>query len=77
MWSCLPRSRSLPRLPSSLDRAQGDAYVNLLQPDGTLLEIPVTLGLQGQDVSQVSAGLTEGDVIAVDLAGDSLSIFGG
>ncbi|MBK8032565.1 MAG: efflux RND transporter periplasmic adaptor subunit [Chloroflexi bacterium] len=60
-----------------LDRAQGDAYVNLLQPDGTLLEIPVTLGLQGQDVSQVIAGLTEGAVIGVDLAGDSLSIFGG
>lgn len=60
-----------------LDRTRGGAYVNRLQPDGTLREIPVTLGLQGQDDSQVIAGLREGDVIAIDLAGDDISIFGG
>ena len=60
-----------------LDRAAGAAYVNVLQTDGTLLEVPVTLGLQGREVSEVSAGLEEGAVIAVDLAGDNLSIFGG
>jgi len=60
-----------------LDRTRTSAFVNLLEADGTLREIPVTLGLQGQDVSQVIDGLREGDVIAIDLSGDELSIFGG
>jgi hypothetical protein len=46
-------------------------------PDGTLEEVEVELGLQGRDDSQVLRGLAEDDLIAVDLAGDSLSLFGG
>jgi HlyD family secretion protein len=60
-----------------LVRNNDSAYVNLLQPDGSLLEVEVTLGFQGRDTSQILSGVSEGDVIAVDLAGDSLSLFGG
>ena len=40
-----------------LDRQRNQAFVNLVQPDGKLREIPVTLGLQGQDRSEVTTGL--------------------
>lgn len=60
-----------------LDRLRRDAFVNLLEPDGTLREVSVTLGLQGQDSSEVIAGLREGDVIAVDLSGDAIPFLGG
>lgn len=60
-----------------IDRVRNQAYVNLLQPDGTLREVEVTLGLQGQDNSEILAGLSEGDVVAVSLAGDAIPGFGG
>ena len=60
-----------------LDRQRGGAYVNLVEANGTLREVQVTLGLQGQDRSEVTAGLSEGDVIGVDLSADSIGIFGG
>jgi multidrug efflux pump subunit AcrA (membrane-fusion protein) len=60
-----------------LDRQRGGAFVNLVQTDGTLAEIPVTLGLQGQDRSEVTDGLKPGDVIAVDLSADRINLFGG
>ncbi len=59
-----------------LDRAGQRAFVNLLLPDNTLQETEVQLGMQGRDVSEITAGLREGDVIAVDLSGDSFSMFG-
>ncbi|NDJ62545.1 MAG: efflux RND transporter periplasmic adaptor subunit [Chloroflexi bacterium] len=60
-----------------LDRGQDRAFVNLLRADGTLEEVEVTLGLQGQDSSEILAGVSEGDVVAVDLSGDALFGFGG
>lgn len=60
-----------------LDRRRDQAFVNVVQPDGTLREIEVTLGLRGQETSEIVGGLQEGDVIAVDLAGDTLLEFGG
>jgi len=68
---------SVPNQYIRLDRARGQAFVNVLTADGTLQEIPVTLGLQGQDASEVIAGLRAGDVVAIDLAGDDIGIFGG
>lgn len=59
-----------------IDRRAGTAFVNRIDRSGQLVEIPVTLGLQGRDVSEVVAGLAEGDVIAVDLTADQLGIFG-
>jgi HlyD family secretion protein len=58
------------------DRQLNRAYVNIIGADGKLQEIEVALGLQGQDRSEITSGLKEGDVIAVDLSSDQLSIFG-
>jgi HlyD family secretion protein len=60
-----------------LDRGRNRAFVNLLKADGTLEEVEITLGLQGQDSSEVVSGLSEGDIVAVDLGGDALGLFGG
>jgi multidrug efflux pump subunit AcrA (membrane-fusion protein) len=60
-----------------LDRTRNQAFVNLLDADGTLREVEVTLGLQGEDNSEIVAGLNEGDVIAVNLAGDAIPGLGG
>ncbi len=60
-----------------LDRQRNQAFVNLVLADGKLQEIPVMLGLQGQDRSEIIDGLKLGDVIGVDLAADRLSLFGG
>lgn len=60
-----------------LDRRTGAAYVNLLQPDGALVETPVTLGLQGADSSEITAGLRAGDIVAVNLGGDTIPGLGG
>lgn len=65
----------VPNLYIRLDRTTNRAYVNVLRGD-VLEEIEVTLGLQGADSSEVTAGVREGDVVAVDLAGDAFD-FGG
>lgn len=59
-----------------IDRRAGAAFVNRIDAGGQLVESPITLGLQGRDVSEVISGLAEGDVIAVDLTADQLGIFG-
>ncbi|HVU10512.1 MAG TPA: efflux RND transporter periplasmic adaptor subunit [Phototrophicaceae bacterium] len=60
-----------------LDRQHNQAFVDLAQTDGTLKEIPVTLGLAGQDRSEVTSGLQVGNVIGVDLSADKIALFGG
>lgn len=60
-----------------LDRQRGTAFVNLVNDAGELEEIEITLGLQGDDESEVVAGLQAGDVIALELGGDAISVFGG
>jgi HlyD family secretion protein len=67
----------VPNLYIRLDRDLDKAFVNLVQPDGKLQEVEVKLGLQGQDSSEIVSGLNPGDVIAVDLSSDRISIFGG
>ncbi len=59
-----------------LDRQSGQAYVNLVSADESLREVPVTLGLQGQDRSEIVSGLHEGDTIGIDLSADSIGLFG-
>ncbi|HYO88860.1 MAG TPA: efflux RND transporter periplasmic adaptor subunit [Candidatus Limnocylindrales bacterium] len=60
-----------------LDRDGGKGFVNVLNAAGELTEVPVTLGLEGEDSSEITDELEAGDVVAVDLAGDSLSLLGG
>jgi HlyD family secretion protein len=68
---------TVPNAYIRLDRTRNLAFVNTVTSDGSLVEMPVELGLQGRDVSEIISGLSAGDVIAVDLSGDSLSLFGG
>ncbi len=67
----------VPNVYIRLDRQRDRAFVNRVAPDGTLEEIEITLGLRGDDVSEVIAGLEAGTVIAVDLGGDRIPAFGG
>ncbi|MDX2137192.1 MAG: efflux RND transporter periplasmic adaptor subunit [Chloroflexota bacterium] len=60
-----------------LDRQDRVAFVNIVNAEGTLEEIAITLGLQGDDASEVTDGLRAGDVLAVDLGGDAIPAFGG
>ncbi|XWX05233.1 efflux RND transporter periplasmic adaptor subunit [Aggregatilineales bacterium SYSU G02658] len=66
---------AIPNAYIRLDRFTGQAFVNLIQPDLTIREVPIRLGLQGQDMSEVVAGLSEGDLIALTLGGRGLNEF--
>lgn len=65
----------IPNAYIRLDRFTGAAFVNVVQPDLTIREVQVTLGLQGQDMSEVVAGLSEGDLIVLSLGGRGLEEF--
>ena len=65
----------IPNLYIRLDRQTDQAYVNVLREDGSVEEVEVTLGLRGQEDSEVLSGLNEGDLILIDLSSDSLAIF--
>jgi HlyD family secretion protein len=66
----------VPNIYIRLERQDGLAFVNLLRPDGTIEEIEVSLGLQGQEASEIIGGLNEGDVIVIDPDGEGVSLFG-
>ncbi len=65
----------VPNLYIRLDRRTGQAFVNVLLPDGSLEERPVELGAQNETVSEVRSGIQEGDVIALDTSGGVFSFF--
>jgi HlyD family secretion protein len=67
----------VPNIYIRLDRQADRAFVNVLREDDTLEEVEIILGLRGQENSEVVSGLNEGDVLAVDLAGDDIPLFGG
>jgi HlyD family secretion protein len=56
----------VPNWAIRIDRDTGRTFVNLVRED-TVEEIEVEIGVRGEDVSQVLAGLREGDVV---VAGD-------
>ncbi len=60
-----------------LGRGLSGATVSVLNPDGTLSERTVTLGLQGDGVSEITSGLRAGEVVAVNLGGDAIFGLGG
>lgn len=67
----------VPNLYVRLEPRSVRAFVNVVQPDGSLLEVEIRLGLRGLESSEVIAGLRPGDVVAVDVAGSGLSSFFG
>jgi RND family efflux transporter MFP subunit len=48
-----------------LDRKTGKASVMVRKPDGSVSEVPVTLGLRNETYSEVKSGLSVGDVVVV------------
>jgi HlyD family secretion protein len=66
---------NVPNLYIRIDRADGQAYVNTIDEDGNITEVPVELGLRGQTNSEIVSGLNEGDLVAVQLGGGGLSSF--
>jgi HlyD family secretion protein len=58
-------------------RDRGDrAYADVLR-DGRLVQnVEVTLGLIGQEYSEIAAGLQPGDVVAIDLTAGRFNLFG-
>lgn len=48
-----------------LNRTTNQYTVNLVARDGTITQVPVEIGLQGSDYSEVLGGLNEGEVIAL------------
>ncbi len=68
----------VPNIYIRLDRQADRAFVNVMRADGTLEEdVEIALGLRGQNSSEALSGVNEGDVLAVDLTGDTISLFGG
>lgn len=67
----------IPNLYIRRDRATDRTFVNVLRDDDTLAEIEITLGMQGRDTSEVTSGLQEGDLVAIDLGGGGVNVFEG
>jgi HlyD family secretion protein len=68
------------RVPNAyirLDRRTNEAFVEVQNPETQdFEEVSVVLGLRGESFSEVTSGLTAGDVIRADLSGNQASLFG-
>jgi HlyD family secretion protein len=58
------------------DRDTGEVLVSLMK-NGEIVEVPVTLGLRNESVSEVKVGVSAGDTVAVSTLREELSFFGG
>ncbi|MBI3177763.1 MAG: efflux transporter periplasmic adaptor subunit, partial [Chloroflexi bacterium] len=58
------------------DRDTGQVLVSLLK-DGKLVEVPVTLGLRNESLSEVKSGVIAGDVVGISTLREALNLFGG
>jgi HlyD family secretion protein len=69
------------RVPNAfirLDRRKNEAFAERLNPEtNEFEEVPISLGLRGENYSQVIDGLVEGDIIRADLTGNQFELFGG
>ncbi len=62
------QAQNVLRVPNSFLRVNnttGQATVLLVNPDGTLVQVPVKTGLQGSDYTEITDGLYEGETIAL------------
>jgi HlyD family secretion protein len=66
----------VPNWAVRIDRTSGQAYVPV-ERAGSVSEVAVTLGLRNETVSEVLAGLSEGERIVVVEQRETLSFFGG
>jgi HlyD family secretion protein len=58
------------------DRDTGQVFASVME-DGKIVEVPVTLGLRNETLSEVKAGVKAGDTVAVSTLREQLSFFGG
>jgi HlyD family secretion protein len=58
------------------DRESGLTYVGILR-NGVLGEVEVKLGLHNETYSEVTSGLAENDVVAVDTTREQIRLLGG
>jgi HlyD family secretion protein len=58
------------------DRASGQAFASVLRA-GQVQEIPVKLGLRNDAFSEVTEGLAAGDIVAIQVERQPVSLFGG
>ena len=65
----------VPNLYVRLDRRTGEAFVNVLDENGELVERAIELGVQNESMSEVRSGLEEGDEVAIDLNAGGFSFF--
>lgn len=66
----------VPNWAIRLNRETGEAFVNVLQGDGTVEEVVVETGLRNEQFSEVLAGLSEGDTVVLTNDREAFNLFG-
>jgi HlyD family secretion protein len=64
----MSQAQNVLRVPNNYLRVNtttGQTTVFLVNTDGTLVQVPVTTGLQGSDYTEIASGLYEGETIAL------------
>ncbi|MCB8980891.1 MAG: efflux RND transporter periplasmic adaptor subunit [Ardenticatenaceae bacterium] len=67
---------TVPNWAIRLNRETGEAFVNVLQADGTVEEVVVETGLRNEQFSEVLAGLSAGDTVVLTNDREGFNIFG-
>lgn len=69
---------TVPNLYLRIDRDTEQAFVRVLRDDNTIEEVPIVIGLQGQESTHIIFGLSEGSLIVTELGQRRAnSLFGG
>jgi HlyD family secretion protein len=66
----------VPNWAIRLNRETGEAFVNMLQADGTIEEVVVETGLRNEQFSEVLAGLSAGDTVVLTNDREGFNLFG-
>ncbi len=66
----------VPNWAIRLNRETGEAFVNLLQADGTIEEVVVETGLRNEQFSEVLAGLSAGNTVVLTNDREGFNLFG-
>ena len=66
----------VPNWAIRLNRETGEAFVNLLQADGTVEEVVVETGLRNEQFSEVLSGLSSGDRVVLTNDREGFNLFG-
>lgn len=67
---------TVPNWAIRLNRETGEAFVNLLQADGTIEEVVVETGLRNEQFSEVLSGLSADDTVVLTNDREGFNLFG-